>query len=181
MKQIAIIGDAGADDRSTPLAEALGQLVAVHGVNLVCGGLGGVMAAACRGFKSAGTGGVTVGILPGHDPSSANPWIDVVIPSGMDVSRNALVVASANLVIALGGGAGTLSEIALATQLGRPTILLHGAGGWTDDLVNRDYLDRRQFARLFHAEDLAEVGRFIGELLTQPLSVRQMNQSSADR
>lgn len=181
MKQIAIVGDAGTDERESPLTECLGQLVAEQGANLVCGGLGGVMASACRGFKAAETAGVTVGILPGHDPGAANPWIDVIIPSGMDISRNALVVASANLVIAVGGGAGTLSEISLATQLGRPTILLHGGGGWTDDLADRDYLDKRQFARLYHANGLAEVGRLISELLPQPVPIRQINQGAADR
>ena len=181
MKQIAIIGNARSNDRVNSMAESIGRLVAEHGANLICGGLGGVMAAACRGYRAADTEGVTVGILPGHDPEAANPWVDVVIPTGMDVARNALLVASANLVIALGGGAGTLSELALATQMGRPAILLHGAGGWTDSLADRDHLDERQFARLYHANDVSEAGELISRLFNHTLSVRKVNQGVADR
>ena len=86
----------------------------------------GVMAAACRGAKSAG--GTTVGILPGADPSAANPWVDVVIPTGLGEARNALVVRSAAAVIAVDGEYGTLSEVALALRSGTPVI---GIGTWT--------------------------------------------------
>jgi uncharacterized protein (TIGR00725 family) len=76
----------------------------------------GIMGAACRGAKSAG--GTTVGILPGADPSAANPWVDVVIPTGLGEARNALVVRSAAAVIAVDGEYGTHSEMALALRLG---------------------------------------------------------------
>jgi uncharacterized protein (TIGR00725 family) len=94
------------------------------------------MAAACRGAKSAG--GLTVGILPGSDPSAANEWVDVIIASGLGEARNALVVGSAAAVIAIGGAYGTLSEIALALRAGTPVVglqtwsLLHPDG--EDDL-----------------------------------------------
>ena len=81
---------------------------------IVCGGLGGVMEAACRGAKEAG--GTTVGILPGADRAAANPFVDVAIPTGLGEARNALVVRAADAVIAIGGGYGTLSEIALALK-----------------------------------------------------------------
>ena len=84
------------------------------------------MAAACRGAKSGG--GTTVGILPGNDPSAANPWVDLVIPTGLGEARNALVVGSAKAVIALDGEFGTLSEIALALRSGVPVI---GIGTWS--------------------------------------------------
>jgi len=87
---------------------------------LVCGGLGGVMAAACRGAVSAG--GMTVGILPGSDRSAGNEWLTVAIPTGLGELRNGLVVRAADAVIAVGGAYGTLSEVALALKTGVPVI-----------------------------------------------------------
>ncbi len=87
---------------------------------MVCGGLGGVMEAACRGAKDGG--GVTVGILPGTDRAAANAFVDVAIPSGLGEARNALVVRAADALIAVGGGYGTLSEIALALKAGKRVV-----------------------------------------------------------
>jgi uncharacterized protein (TIGR00725 family) len=109
------------------LAEAVGRQLAERGCTLVCGGLGGGMEAACRGAKEAG--GLTIGIVPGYDERDANPWVDHVICTGMGQARNAIVAASGRALIAVGGGWGTLSEIALALRLGRPVVLL---GGWRD-------------------------------------------------
>ncbi|MDQ3045035.1 MAG: TIGR00725 family protein [Chloroflexota bacterium] len=106
-------------------AELLGRLIGERGWTLICGGLGGAMEAACAGAKQ--TGGTTIGILPGYDPAAANSWIDLAICTGMGQARNAIIVATARVVIACGGGFGTLSEIALAQRLRRPVILL---GGW---------------------------------------------------
>jgi uncharacterized protein (TIGR00725 family) len=97
---------------------------------VVCGGLGGVMEAACRGAKDAG--GTTVGILPGSDRAAANPFVDVAIPTGLGEARNALVVRAADALIAVGGGYGTLSEIALALKAGKPVV---GVGTWDIDGV----------------------------------------------
>jgi uncharacterized protein (TIGR00725 family) len=98
-------------------AENVGRLLAERGAVLVCGGLGGVMEAACRGAKEAG--GTTIGILPGSDRSAANPYVDIAIPTGLGEARNALVVRSADALIAVGGAYGTLSEIALALKAGK--------------------------------------------------------------
>jgi uncharacterized protein (TIGR00725 family) len=128
---IAVIGsgeDAGPD---LDAAAAVGALVARSGAVLVCGGLGGVMAAACRG--ACGVGGMTLGILPGVDRSQANPWVRVCVASGLGELRNGLVVRSADAVIAIGGEYGTLSEIALALKAGRPVVAL---GSW--ELVRPD-------------------------------------------
>jgi len=92
---------------------------------VVCGGLGGVMEAACRGAKEAGA--TTVGILPGADRSAANPFVDVAIPTGLGEARNALVVRAADALIAVGGAYGTLSEIALALKAGKRVA---GIGTW---------------------------------------------------
>lgn len=86
----------------------------------MCGGLGGVMEAACRGAKDAG--GTTVGILPGTDRAAANPFVDVAVATGLGEARNALVVRAADAVIAIGGGYGTLSEIALALKAGKRVV-----------------------------------------------------------
>ena len=101
-------------------AEAVGAAVAEAGAVLVCGGLGGVMEAACRGAQAAG--GLTVGILPGLDRGEANPHVDVAIPTGLGEARNVLVVRCADAVVALAGEFGTLSEIALALQAGIPVV-----------------------------------------------------------
>jgi uncharacterized protein (TIGR00725 family) len=94
--------------------------VAKHGAVLVCGGLGGTMEAACRGARQAG--GLTVGILPGSDRSDANAYVDVALPTGLGEARNALVVGTADAVIAIGGGYGTLSEIGLALKAGKRVV-----------------------------------------------------------
>jgi uncharacterized protein (TIGR00725 family) len=122
---IAVIGAGDAAGELERLAEEVGRLVAAGGALLVCGGLGGVMAAACRGAKAAG--GTTVGILPGPDRSAANPWVDVAIPTGMGEARNALVVRAADAVVAVGGGYGTLSEIALALKAEKVVV---GLSSW---------------------------------------------------
>jgi uncharacterized protein (TIGR00725 family) len=106
-------------------AELVGRELGSRGVVLVCGGLGGVMEAACRGAKEAG--GLTVGILPGLDRSDANPYVDVVIATGLGEARNALVVNAADALIAVGGGYGTLSEIGLALRAGKRVV---GLGTW---------------------------------------------------
>ena len=106
-------------------AEQVGRELGSRGVVLICGGLGGVMEAACRGAKDAG--GVTVGILPGLDRSDANPYVDVVIATGLGEARNALVVNAADALIAVGGGYGTLSEIGLALRADKRVV---GLGTW---------------------------------------------------
>jgi uncharacterized protein (TIGR00725 family) len=116
-------GDASADE--TAAAERVGALVAGRGAVLVCGGLGGVMEAACRGARQEG--GTAVGILPGLDRGAANPHVDVALATGLGEARNALVVRAADALIAIGGAYGTLSEIALALKGGKRVI---GLGTW---------------------------------------------------
>jgi uncharacterized protein (TIGR00725 family) len=117
---IAVVGGATCSPEEAEQAEFVGRLLAEAKAILVCGGRGGVMAAACRGAKSAG--GTTVGILPGVSPAEANPHVDIPIATGLGEARNAIIVRCASAVIAVGGGYGTLSEIALALKMGRPVI-----------------------------------------------------------
>jgi uncharacterized protein (TIGR00725 family) len=107
------------------MAESVGRGLAARGAVVVCGGLGGAMQAACRGAKEAG--GSTVGLLPGLDRRDANRYVDVAVPTGLGEARNALVVRAADALIAIGGGYGTLSEIALALRTGKRVV---GLGTW---------------------------------------------------
>jgi len=122
-KTIAVIGGGQCNKKEARLAEEVGRELAKRGAVLVCGGLGGVMEAACRG-ASAG-GGTTIGILPGEDSRAANPHVQIPIATGMGYARNIAVVRSAGAVIAVGGSYGTLSEISYALQGGTPVIGLN--------------------------------------------------------
>jgi uncharacterized protein (TIGR00725 family) len=117
---IAVVGSGEADDQQAWLAEEVGAALAEAGAVLVTGGLGGVMEAACRGAKSRR--GRTLGLLPGMDRASANGWVDIAVTTGLGELRNGLVVRSADAVVAIGGGSGTLSEIAFALKTGTPVI-----------------------------------------------------------
>jgi uncharacterized protein (TIGR00725 family) len=119
-KRIAIIGGARAEKKHLERAAAVGRLIAEQGAILVCGGLGGVMEAACRGAREAG--GLTIGILPGKDPAEANDYIDIAIATGLGFTRNSLVAMNADAVIAVDGEYGTLSEIAYTLVYGKKVI-----------------------------------------------------------
>jgi len=120
---IAVVGNSSCSPEEAKLAQSVGELLAQQGATIVCGGLGGVMESACRGAKSKG--GLTIGILPGQDPSTANPWVDIPVATGIGEARNVAVVKSAHAVIAIGGRYGTLSEIAYALKSNIPVIGLN--------------------------------------------------------
>lgn len=122
---VSIVGSHEATPATAKLAQAVGRMVAGLGCVLVCGGLQGLMREACRGAKEAG--GTTIGILPGNDKSDANDFVDIALPTTIGYSRNVIVAASADIVIALPGSYGTESEICYALVYGRPVIDL---GGW---------------------------------------------------
>ena len=122
-KFIAVIGGSQCSSQEARLAEEVGRELAKRGVTLVCGGLGGVMEAACRGASSEG--GVTIGILPGENRQAANPYVQFPIVTGIGYARNVAVVKSAQAVIAISGSYGTLSEISHALQSGIPVIGLN--------------------------------------------------------
>jgi uncharacterized protein (TIGR00725 family) len=121
-KIIGVIGGHSCNKEVEELAQNLGKKLAEVVDFLVCGGLGGVMSAVCKGFKE--DGGITIGIIPSYDKDTANPYVDIVIPSGLGLARNVLVVKTSDVVIALPGEYGTLSEIAYCLQLGIPVISL---------------------------------------------------------
>ena len=133
MRQIAVVGsDSELSGNVKEIATGIGRDVAKEGCILVCGGRGGVMEAACKGAKDAG--GTTVGILPGLDKEDANSYIDIVITTGMGYARNSLVVSCADAVIAIAGRVGTLSEVALALNYGKPVVVVEGSGGISESV-----------------------------------------------
>ena len=125
---ISVIGGSSIGTRTEDLAEKVGALIAELDCVLVCGGLGGAMEAAAKGAKKAG--GMTVGILPGKDKDDANPYIDIALPTTIGYARNAIVAASADIIIALPGSYGTNSEICYGLIHSRPVIDL---GNWNID------------------------------------------------
>ena len=129
---IAVIGGSTCSSEEAAVAEETGRLLAQRGAILVCGGLGGVMEAAARGAQT--NGGTTVGILPGDDPAAANAHIAIPLATGLGEMRNFLIVRTAQALIAIGGGVGTLSEIALAQRMGKPVVGLHDSFGKTLDI-----------------------------------------------
>jgi uncharacterized protein (TIGR00725 family) len=118
--KIGVLGPHAIDAEERELGMAVGRAIARSGALLLCGGLDGMMSAAAQGAKQAG--GMTIGILPGDNASSANPFIDIALPSGLGTYRNALLVRACDAVIAVRGAYGTLSEIAIALRLGVPVV-----------------------------------------------------------
>lgn len=118
--RVAVIGAGMCSEQESALAEEVGRRLAEAGAIVLTGGRGGVMAAASRGAAQAG--GLTVGILPGEDASQANPWVTLPIVTGLGEARNAVLMRTAQVVIAVGGEHGTLSEIAFALKFGRPVV-----------------------------------------------------------
>ncbi len=117
---IGVAGASQPDASLATVAETLGRRLAEAGATVVCGGGPGVMTAVCRGARTAG--GVTVGLLPGGDRSGGNPYLTVALPTGLGEGRNVLLVRASDALVAVGGGFGTLSEIALALRSGVPVI-----------------------------------------------------------
>lgn len=117
---IGVVGATRADPKTLQLAEEVGKEIARRGAAVVCGGLSGVMEAVCRGARTEG--GLTIGIIPSDDRKDANPYVQVPIVTGMGVGRNVMLVKTADVVIAVGGEYGTLSEIAHALNLGKVVV-----------------------------------------------------------
>ena len=129
---MAVCGESDPQTSLAELAFELGRGIAHRHAVLICGGLTGVMEHAARGARAAG--GLTIGLLPGEEPDDANAYVDIAIATGLGHARNAILARTADGVVALGGGLGTLSEIALALRNRRPTI---GIKTWRFDRPGR--------------------------------------------
>lgn len=147
---IAVCGDSSLEknDNKHQLAEDLGTKLIDSGYRLVTGGLGGVMEAACMGARKSSSyqEGDIIGILPGTDPSDANEFTDVVLPTGLDYGRN-LIISNSDALVAIGGGAGTLSEIAFAWALKR-LIIAYEVDGWSGRLANSRIDERVRYENI---------------------------------
>ena len=129
---IAVIGTRQPSPEESKLAEEVGRELAKNGIALICGGLGGVMEDACRG--ACAEGGLTIGVIPGDDRKSANPCVQIPIVTGIGYARNVIIIKSAQAIIAVGGGYGTLTEIGYALDSKKPVI---GLKTWKFSRNNR--------------------------------------------
>ncbi len=160
LKIISVIGPnaEGCTSEIYDFGLKLGKALTDEGFFIACGGLGGLMEAVCKGAKQSSSyrAGCTIGILPTLRKEDANEFCDVVIPSGLGLARNLLVVNSGDAIVAVGGGAGTLSEIALAWQLGKPVICYSASGGWSAEVAGRA-IDKRKREKIIEAKSLQEI------------------------
>ena len=163
--QILIIGhnDNGCTPEHEKIAYDTGVEIAKSGSVLISGGLGGVMKASCHGAHDAG--GLTIGIIPQNDHSLANEFCDVVIPSGMGLTRDFLNALSADGVIIIGGGSGTLSEVCAAYMHKRPMVAIRNTGG-TADKYSDKFLDHRENIKILGADTPQEAVKLILEKIT---------------
>jgi uncharacterized protein (TIGR00725 family) len=160
------------DEKAWRLAYEVGREVARRGAVLVTGGLGGVMEAASKGAFEAG--GLTVSIIPQKDMREANPYSTVVVATGISHLRNFINVYSADGVIVVGGGAGTLTEVAAAYIEGKPVVALRGSGGVADEYAGR-YLDQRKTVLIHAAETPSEAVELVLRLIAERSSSASVN------
>ncbi len=148
--QVLVIGSDGDHCPQTTYdaAKEVGAQIAARNAITVTGGLGGVMEAACRGAKEKG--GMVVGIIPNEDMSYANPYCDIIIPTGIGFARNFITAYSADVAIVVGGGAGTYIEACVAYQKGKPIVALAGTGGTADKIADT-FLDDRKTVKVISA------------------------------
>jgi uncharacterized protein (TIGR00725 family) len=149
--QVVVIGDAQADEGKRAFCKKLGAYLGEKRYTVITGGRSGVMEAVSQGAFTAG--GITVGILPSADPDDANPWCKIVIPTDMGHARNSLTALSADVIISIGGRAGTLTELGFAWIYNKPIIAVTCFGGWSKNLGNGK-IDDRRYERIIAVDSL---------------------------
>jgi uncharacterized protein (TIGR00725 family) len=170
-KLIAVIGSSQASKEVLDTAFEVGREIITAGYSMICGGLKGVMEAACRGaFSEAGGGsGRIIGVLPGTEKDEANPYVDIVIPTGIGYARNMIIACSADAVIAVSGGCGTLSELSMAWQYGKPIAVMEGLPGITGFLIGKSLasgpLDERRKDKIIGAKSASKAVSLITKIL----------------
>lgn len=165
LRQILIIGhnESGCTPEHEKIAYETGAQIASSDCVLITGGLGGVMRAASKGAKEAG--GLTVGIIPQNDPSFANEFCDIVIPSGLGLSRDFLNALAADGVIIIGGGSGTLSEMCAAYMYKKPMVAIKNTGGTAEPYID-SYIDYRNNVKVIGVDNPKKAVQTILELIT---------------
>ena len=164
-RQILVIGhnENGCTPEHEKTAYETGAEIAKSGSVLISGGLDGVMRASCHGAHDAG--GLSVGIIPQGEHSFANEFCDIVIPSGMGLTRDFLNALSADGIIIIGGGSGTLSEVCAAYMHKRPMVAIRNTGGTADQYADR-FVDHRKNIKILGADSPSEAVKLVLELLT---------------
>ena len=164
-RQILVIGhnENGCTPEHEKIAYETGKEIAKSGSVLISGGLGGVMRASCHGAHDAG--GIVVGIIPQDDPSFANEFCDIVIPSGMGLTRDFLNALSADGLIIIGGGSGTLSEMCAAYMHKRPMVTIRNTGGTGEQFADQ-FLDHKKIVRIIMADNPKEAVKLILKKIT---------------
>jgi len=144
---IGVIGSSQASSPAKASAYDVGKQIIKEGFSLVCGGLGGIMESACKGaWDEAGPhSGRIIGILPGSQKSDANPYVDIAIATRMGYTRNMIIASTSDVIIAIEGGSGTLSELAMAWQFGKPIIVMEGLEGITKTFIGKRLDNRRKY------------------------------------
>mgnify|MGYP001773874653 CR=1 FL=1 len=141
-------------EKAYKIAYEVGKEIGKRKIVLITGGLGGVMEAASKGAKEEG--GIVIGIIPSKNKEEANRYCDIVICTGIGYARNFITAYSADAVIIVGGGAGTLTEASIAYLEGKPIIAIKGSGGIADKLINDKYIDERKIVKVYEAKDPKE-------------------------
>jgi len=166
MKKIGIIGPNNkmCSEKLYDFGVQLGRQIATKDRTFVCGGHGGFMEAVCKGVKQSPEtfNGQTLGILPEETTDSANPFIDTAVATGQGIARNIIIVRTADIIIAAGGGAGTLSEIAFAWQLDKKVLCVTLFDGWAKELAGRN-LDERKTDLLIPVSSIEEINQLLNQ------------------
>ena len=153
-KQITVIGDANTSEETYLFVEQIGFTIAKLGFAVITGGRGGVMEAANKGAFNAG--GISIGILPSDAMHDANPYCNIVIPTGLGHARNAITALSCDAIVSIGGGAGTLSEICLGWIAQKPILVFEQHGGWSEKVAGQR-LDLKYFSTIEKCTDIEEL------------------------
>jgi uncharacterized protein (TIGR00725 family) len=145
---IAVVGAGSATEEVLEIAKSVGEAISERGFHLVCGGKQGVMAAVCQGFRFARnelntTRALAIGVLPEDTSDFANEFVDLALPTGIGIARNALITRMADGIVSVGGGSGTLSELAYAWQMKKPIAAMVTSGGWSSRLAGERIDDSR--------------------------------------
>ena len=160
--QVAVVGDYGTGEKEYAFAYELGKLLAQKDLIILTGGKGGVMEAAGKGAME--NGGLVVGILPTAFPADSNEFCSIRIATGLGHGRNAIIASSADIVIAIGGKAGTLTEIGFAWVFDKPIIAITGFGGWSEELAGRT-IDDRTHKEILTAKSITELDVTLNNLI----------------
>jgi len=162
-KQITVIGDANPGEEAYSFAEEVGAAIAQLGYALITGGQGGIMEAASKGAHDAG--GLSIGILPSASIHDANPYCNIVIPTGMGHARNSITTLSCDAIVSIGGGAGTLSEICFGWIYNKPIIVFDQFDGWSAKLGDQQ-LDNKYFTKIEKCTSVDDLKNRLAQLLS---------------